>query len=897
MVERGPEKAGVGGSIPSLATTPEHAGPRPRALPYSIGMTPLRFLCLPLAGLLATLHAFAQAPAPSAPGTPDHATVPAQTLASRIAPMRHMPGLLALDWDEKAGKLYLEVPLAANAAHTRSAELLYSQTLAHGTGSNDLGLDRGQLGDVGAEGASRLVSFLRSGNKVLLMEENLKFRSSAKDAAEQASVRESFAESVLWGFKVEAEAPDGTVLLDATDFYVRDSRGAVEVLAGLKQGTYKFDATRSAVALEGTKAFAKNTVVESIVTLTTDDPKGHYVSDISTDARSLTLHERQMFVELPGPGFTPRRYSPRAGYFPAMYRDYSAPLGAPLDQNFITRHRLIKQDPACKSKCTALAPIQYYVDRGAPEPLRTALVEGARWWDDAFQAAGWAPGTFRVDLLPEGADPLDVQYNIIQWVHRYTRGWSYGSELADPRTGEVIKGNVTLGSLRGRQDYMIAEALLAPYVAGKAAKNDPALAMVLQRIRQLAAHETGHTLGLSHNFAASAYPHRIDETVSVMDYPHPWVTLDANGVPELSHAYPVGIGLWDKVAIDYGYREFDHGALPVEDAAALDAILKASEARGIEYITDEDARPLGSAHPHAHLWDNGVDAADELRRVLAVRAMALARFGENVIPMGTPLAQIEDTLVPLYLFHRYQTEAAAKLIGGLDYRYNVRGDGQAMPKIVSAAEQKKALDAVLMTLTPATLTLPESLLKMMPPRTVDVARTRESLASETGLTFDPIAAAESAADLTLTLLMNPERASRLVQYHLREPKGLSLEVLLNAVSDEVAKRPDGGQQGEQNGDSGLSSEVARAVETRAYEAMFGLAADQKASSQARAIARAHLVDVDHAWMVMPVPQDTAEAVHRAALRARIADFLREPGKFMPVMPAPVPPGMPIGEEE
>ncbi len=835
--------------------------------------------------------AFAQQ-TPSETAKPD--SKPPQTLAQRTAMMQHMPGMLGLDWDSRAGKVYLEVPMGADATHTRSSDFIYSLSLVHGAGSNDLGLDRGQIGGVGEGGSSTLVHFQRSGPKVLLLQPNESFRSSATDLAEQASVHESFAESVMWGFKVDAEAPDGTVLLDATDFFVRDARGVADVLTRMQQGSYKFDASRSAAVPEQIKAFPKNVVVESIITTATDGPvRGRYVRDVTPDPRAVTVHERQMFVALPEAGYTPRRYSPRSGYFAdASYRDYSVPLGQTMEQNFIARHRLIKKDPNCKARCETVQPIQYYVDRGAPEPIRSALVEGARWWDQAFQAAGWAPGTFKVDVLPEGADPMDVRYNIIQWVHRYTRGWSYGAFIADPRTGEIIKGQVTLGSLRGRQDYLIAEALLSPYVSGKPdprrdPKNDRALQMVLQRIRQLAAHETGHTLGLAHNFAASSFPHDPNTTGSVMDYPHPLVILGKDGVPDLSHAYPVNIGLWDKVAIDYGYREFDHDGKVAENPAELDAILRASEKRGLVFITDEDARPLGSAHPHAHLWDNGVDPADELNRVLTIRAAALARFGEAAVPPGTTLAQLEDTLVPLYLFHRYQTEAAAKEIGGLDYRYSVRGDGQMLPEIVSGAEQRKALAAVMKTLSPEVLSMPESLLKIFPPRTPELPRTQESFASETGLTFDPVASAESAADLTLALLLEPERASRLVEYNLRSADSPSLPSVLDELAKAVAQR---------SGDRTITSETQRAIETRAYEMMLSLAANSAASSDARAITRAFLVQKAKQWQQEAV-QDQTEAAHHAALVARIEQFEREPEKFLPVKPIDAPPGMPIGDDE
>lgn len=807
------------------------------------------------------------------------------TVAARTAGMRHIDGFVPMDWDAKAGKLYFEVSVGAGE---RSADVLYTDSLPYGTGSNDLGLDRGQTAD------GRIVRFERFGPKLLLVEPNEAFRSSSKDAAEQLAVRQSFPESVLWGFKVEAEtaAPGGgsVMLVDGTEFVVRDAHGVSEALTRTKQGAYKVDGTRSAIAMDGTRAFPKNTEMEAVLTFTTEGPaRGEFVRDVTPDPLAMTVREHQSFVELPPPGFTPRRFDPRAGYFPTSYRDYAAPLGEPLDQQFIVRHRLIKKDPACKTDCEPVTPIQYYVDRGAPEPIRSALVDGARWWNQAFTAAGWRDA-FRVDVLPADADPMDVRYNIIQWVHRYTRGWSYGAEVGDPRTGEILKGNVTLGSLRGRQDYLIAEALLAPYAAGKAwppggdAKNDPMLQMVLARIRQLSAHETGHTLGLAHNFAASAFPHTPEESVSVMDYPHPWITLGQDGVPDVSHAYGVNIGVWDKVAIDYGYREFDEGRRPVEDAAGLSRILVDSQKRGLVFITDEDARPLGGAHPHAHLWDNGTDPAVELERVLALRAAALKRFGEGAIRPGTATAQLEDTLVPLFLLHRYQTEAAAKEIGGLDYRYTLRGDGQMGPKIVSPEEQRKALAAVLKTLSPEVLTLPEELLRVLPPRPPGMERTRESFAAATGLTFDPVAAAEASADLTLGLLLNPERASRLLEYHARAGANPGLEEVIDALLAATWKAP---------AVTGLAGEVQLAAGTRVTEALLRLAADTAGAPGAAAVARERIVMLKADLNC----GDATRKAHCAANLARIEEFERNPAKFVAAKAVEAPPGMPIGDED
>jgi Met-zincin/Domain of unknown function (DUF5117) len=801
-------------------------------------------------------------------------------LSAKIAGMKHLDGLVPLDWDARTGKLYLEI--SHLGPDGKSPELLYTDSLPYGTGSNDLGLDRGQTNE------GRIVRFERSGPKVLLVQRNLAFRSSSDSPAEVLAVVQSFPESVLWGFTVTAESEEGGVLIDATDFFLSDVHGVTERLARLKQGTYKVDASRSAIVMEDTKAFPKNTEIEAELTFTSDSPaRESFVADVAPDEHAMTLRERSSFIELPPPGFTPRPFNPRAGYFPVSWRDYTAPLGEPIDQYFIPRHRLVKKDSRCKSDCEPVAPIQYYVDPGAPEPIRTALVEGARWWDQAFQAAGWAKGTFRVDILPEGADPMDVRYNIIQWVHRYTRGWSYGAAVSDPRTGEIIKGNVTLGSLRGRQDFMIAEALLSPYKGSTAAPaaDSPMLQLVLSRIRQLSAHETGHTLGLAHNFAAST----VSQSDSVMDYPHPYVTVNSDGNIDVSHAYAANIGGWDKVAIDYGYRQLAPGITADAEQTALNKILADADKAGQVFLTDEDARPLGSASPVAHLWDNGADPAAELDRVLTVRAVALKNFGENAIKPGTPMAQLEQTLVPLYLFHRYQTEAAIKEIGGLNYRYNLREDGLPEPSVVDPSEQKKALASVLKTLSPETLNLPESILRILPPVPPGHPRTRESFPAHTGLTFDPIAAAESAADLTLSALLDPSRASRLIEYHMRVPASPSLREVMEAVSSTVATRTEGGHS--------MSSEIERAVEFRSLESMLALAVNPEASSQARAISRWHIADLLQQWTAAPIPGDTAEAIHRAALIDRIQEFERDPGKFVPAKPVEAPPGMPIGDDE
>src|SRR5579864_1406468 len=692
---------------------------------------------------------------------------PAPTIASKTAAMRKMPGYFPLYWDDKDGKLWLEIDKF-------DAEFLYVNSLPAALGSNDLGLDRGQIG------GSRIVKFERHGPKMLLLEPNYRFRAVNGSPDERRAVEESFAQSVLWGFDLQAEE-GGRVLVDATPFFLRDAHGIpraiqrAQPVGGAPQAgppaapSYRLDPSRSAFYLPRTKNFLKNTEVETILTFTGDNPNS-FVIDVTPSPEAVTVREHHSFVELPGPGYRTRVFDPRAGYFGITFADYAAPLTEPIAKRFISRHRLQKKNPGAAIS-EPMQPIVYYLDRGAPEPIRSALLEGARWWAQAFEAAGYKDA-YRVELLPEDADPMDVRYNLIQWVHRYTRGWSYGATITDPRTGEIIKGQVTLGSLRGRQDYLIAEGLLGPYEQGRPVSPEMQR-IVLARLRQLAAHEVGHTLGLAHNFAAS-----VKQRASVMDYPPPLVTLSVAGAVDLSNAYATGIGDWDKIAIAYGYQDFPAGS---DEANQLQAILRRATERGFLFISDSDARPEGGVHPSAHLWDSGVNAVDELNRIMKVRAKVLERFSANNIREGAPMSTLEDVLVPVYFVHRYQTEAASKVLGGLFYTYAVRGDGQKVTERIPGAEQRRALDALLSTIRPDVLTLPENILALIPPRAMGYPRTRENFPHRTGLTFDPVAAAESAANLTAGLILHPERAARLVEYHAEDASLPGLDEVIDRL--------------------------------------------------------------------------------------------------------------------
>lgn len=785
------------------------------------------------------------------------ATAP-KTIAEATMGMQKFDGFFPFYWDESKGKVWLEID-------KWQTEVLYINSLPAGVGSNDIGLDRGQLG------GSRIVTFEKHGPRVLLIQPNYDFRAITDNEQERQSVQEAFARSVLWGF--EAGARDGDrVLVDATDFFLRDAHNVAGRLKNAQQGSYRLDNSRSAFYLPRTKNFPKNTEIE--VTLTfTGEPAGWYIRSVTPSPDAVTVRQHHSFVALPEPGYQPRTLDPRAGYFGISFMDYATPIDQPIVKRYLSRHRLQKKNPGA-APSEPVTPIVYYVDPGAPEPIRSALIDGARWWNSAFEAAGFL-NAFHVELLPPDADPMDVRYNTIQWVHRSTRGWSYGSSVRDPRTGEIIKGHVTLGSLRVRQDFMIAEGLLAPYAEGQ--EGTAALQeMALARIRQLSAHEVGHTLGLAHNFAAS-----ISGRASVMDYPHPLVTMAGDGRLSLSDAYDAGIGAWDKVAIAYGYSEFAPGT---DERQALEAMLQQAWSDGLQFISDADARPAGGAHPFAHLWDNGANAIDELNRFMQVRATALGNFSDQAIRPGMPMSNLEDVLVPIYLSHRYQIEAAAKSLGGLYYTYAVRGDGQKVTDIVLPNEQRRALDALLATLEPAALALPEPLLASLPPKAFGESRGRENFSGNTGVTFDALAPAATATNLTLALIFNAERAARLVEYHARDNRYPGFDEVIDKVLKATWRK---------RHNNTYHNEIQRLVNNAVLDHLLQLAADKQAPAQVRAIALLRIEELD-LQLKTQTTADRSWRAHYALARNKIAHFLDEPEHFQPSAAPRPPAGAPIG---
>lgn len=775
--------------------------------------------------------------------------------------MQRVDGFLPFYLDEKEGRVYLSL-------QPEPPQMIYQASLPQGVGSNDLGFDRGQL----ARNGTSLVRFEPVGERVLLRRLNTQFRANSGSDAERRSVEEAFASSVLWGFPVVARS-DGQLLLDATDFLLRDSHGIARNLRDRGQGDFRHDASRSGLYYPRIRSFPRNTEFEATVTFTGDNP-GQYLEDVAPDPHSFSVRMHHSFVALPEPGYQPRLFLPESGFGPFTYRDYAAAIEEPIVQRYIRRHRLEKKNPGADSS-EPVEPIIYYLDPGTPEPVRGALLDGARWWNDAFAAAGYE-NAFRVEMLPEDADPMDVRFNVIQWVHRATRGWSYGSSITDPRTGEIIKGHVTLGSLRVRQDYLIAQGMTSPFTEGDEDTDDIS-ALALDRIRQLSAHEVGHTLGLAHNFVASARGR-----ASVMDYPHPRMALDADGEVALDDAYASGIGDWDRISIRYGYADLPPGET---ELAALSGLLEDARAGGYAFISDPDSRASRQAHPRSHLWDNGADAVAELERLIDLREHALSRFGHRSIANGRPFSDLEEILVPVYFHHRYQAEAVGKWIGGIDYRYAVRegGDDYAY-RPVSAVRQRRALLTLMRTLRPEFLALDESLRRAIPPKAYGYERTRESAGGYMGRQLDPVSLAEASVQHTLDILLEPERLARLALQHADDSAHIGVGLLFAQLQENLLPTVT------EDGYLALLQQRTAATLLSAWRKLVQapeVAPEVRAESLAALESAARFMRRQH----QAPPGYAAFYAYQLSL---IEEFRRSPALLPPLQSRDLPPGSPIG---
>ena len=720
-----------------------------------ISITPARFLRLVVSAALAIAAGVAF-------GAPAGAQDSRPTIAEKTEGMSPMEGFFNLYWDDASGVLYWELDLAGG-------EFLYQITMGSGLGSNPVGIDRGQLR------GTHVLEPKRVGPRVLLMEPNYQFQARSDNPTEVQAVRDAFAPSVYWGFDIAAQTGD-RVLVDATPFFIRDARNVIGQVAQRGQGNFQLDASRSAIHMPATQSFPENTEVEALLTFTSGNPGG-LVRGVAVNPEAVTLRQHHSFIQLPDDGFRPRLADPRIGVNGPTIFDYGSPIDEDLRIRLTARHRLQKRNPGPEPS-EPVEPLVYYVDPGTPEPIRSALIEGAEWWEEAFEAAGFIDA-YRVEVLPEGVDPQDIRYNMIHWTHRRTRGYSYGNTVTDPRTGEIIRGVVNLGSLRLRQDYLLGQGMVAPFVGtvgddadmgamscdlafapgfdylAQVSPGSDAVEMALARVRQLSAHEVGHTLGFPHNYLSSTYGRE-----SVMDYPAPLVEIDGAGDLDLSNAYVQRIGEYDKLSVNWLYREFPAGT---DEAAGLEEIVLQGIRDGLVFMAHTNNNFIGSGHPYAGVWDNGTNLVDHLKHEIRVRNIGLAEFGADMIRTGRPLSDLEYVLLPLYMHHRFQLRAGAQTLGGADYSYAVKGDGQTPFSIVPGEEQRDALETILSALTVDFLALPPDVVSMIPPSAFRHDE-GEVFAGHTEVLFDPLGAAEAAADFTVGEILHPQRMARLVVY-------------------------------------------------------------------------------------------------------------------------------------
>ncbi|HET7295714.1 MAG TPA: zinc-dependent metalloprotease [Gemmatimonadales bacterium] len=781
-------------------------------------------------------------------------------------------GYFPLYWDATKGRLLLEVPRVGEA-------FLLLPSLATGVGDVDLGLDRGTIGD------AQLARFERTGPRVTLVLENPGFRPSGDDGPLARSVRESFARSTLGAFDVLAQEDDRQ-LVDITPLVVSDVMDVRGALRG--QGTFTLDRDRSTVYLPRTKGFPRNTELEATLTFASDNP-GRAVRAHTPEGRAVTLRQHLSLVRLPAPGYRPRRFDPRIGLFAVSFWDYAKPFDQDPVTRYIVRHRLEKRDPTA-ALSEPVQPIVYYLDPGVPEPYRSAFREGAMWWNRVFEAAGFK-NAFRLDDMPAEMDPMDARYNVIQWVHRDAPGYSIGPSFVDPRTGEIIKAAVRMESERSLSDYNLyagtqparaeadwqdgplGDAGLAAWLATLDTAAGAA-EFVMARRRQHAAHEVGHTLGLAHNFIAAA-----DGRASVMAYPAPLIRL-VNGRLDVSQAYRNGPGVYDSLAIRYAYTPF----APGDEAAGLEAVVEAELRSGVRFITNPDESPDNS-YPEGTTWVNGKDAVEELARVGPVRRFLIDRFDERAIAPGEPMALLSKRFTAVYLHHRFTLDAAVKAVGGMEYRYAVRGDTGSPTVLISPARQRRALELLLDAVQPRELAVPERILRLLAPTPFGYDRDPWTFASAAAPAFDQLGAARALATQVIGGLLAPARAARLAAFHDRDVR----EPGVAEVVDRIVARTWSGSG------AGDHPALVRVVQRVVTDELIRLAGAERATPEARAAAEWGLRRIARLATGAAGAADVETQAHRQLVVADITRFLERRDAGLPTRPpVETPPGAPIG---
>jgi hypothetical protein len=776
-------------------------------------------------------------------------------IGAKTAGMEKKDGFIPIYLDNKSGKILLEMP-------RDSMRALMFVGLATGLGSNPIGLDRGAGGD------NYIARFDRNGDRVLVVFENWNYRSSAADnRAHVRTIEESFPPSTSGSLPIVAQEGSRT-LVDATDFVMRDWNDVSGTLAQSNEGNYSVARDRSSVYRPYTRSFPTNSEIDVALTFATQARAGQTVASIVPDGKSFTLRQHISLLALPDEAFRPRVLDPRMGFFGITFKDYAQPIQNPLEVRWISRHRLERVNPADPNS-PIRNPVVYYIDRGIPEPVRSATKEGVSWWIEAFDRAG-LKGAFRVEDLPEGVDPMDARYNVVQWENRNERGWSIGGSLGDPRTGEILKAQARMDSHRARTDYNLYAGLMG----ADAAAADTAF--VLARVRQVSAHEVGHTLGLAHNYIASTY-----ERGSVMDYPPPRVRMK-DGKIDITQAYDVGPGEYDVLSIHWGYGIFPPGS----EQDSLATIVRDGLRRGLLFLSDADARPEYASDPRTNLWDDAATPMEFLRHEMEVRRAAMSGFGLRNIRVGEPVALLQERFVPVYLMHRFAINSLAKTIGGMEYSNAVRGDGLVATRPIDGATQRRALAALVAALAPSELAIPDTVIALLGPRPFSYGPYVELFGSRTRPAFDELGAARTLAQMIADAVLQRERAARLVQFATRGEAPLTLGETIDQLTRSWS--------GEPGSESRKAAALRRVAQRAVADRLLLLAADKEAAPEVRALVE---LKMDALRRRARNLAGSGTDMERAQWTAIAADFTRWLERQELPTPTPAlraPPGDPFG---
>ncbi|MBM4193009.1 MAG: DUF5117 domain-containing protein [Gemmatimonadetes bacterium] len=744
--------------------------------------------------------------------------------------------------DADRNRVLLEIPVAR-----LDQDLLHQTVLATGGGLGALGLDRGQTG------GSAVIRLERKGRRIVVTRDNWSVRALGADEAGQRAAAEAFPTSVIGSFPIEGEA-NGVVTADATSLFLSDTYGIADAIRRSQGGNGRVDANRSWFDAARTKAFPTNTEIHAVLTFAVDNP-GASLRRAAPDAAAPTFELHHSLVALPDPqGFRPRRGDARAGLAGGGYQDFAQSFEGTYRGGHISRYRLIPRDPAAYQRGQLTEPVKqivYYLDPGIPEPYRSAFLEGGNWWGKVFEGTGFR-NAFIVRALPDGVDPMDARYNLIYWVHRAGPGPSVGPSLGDPRTGEILRTVVRMDSWRSLVDYNIYAGLVP--AAGPNGLNVSAEDFIKARRRQHVAHEIGHTIGFPHNYFAHA-----QDRSSVMDYPFPLITVDARGNLDLSKAYAPFAGGWDSLTVRYAYSWYPDAAT---EAAGLDRIVKDALTRGLRFGSDSHADADGSI-PEVTRWVEGRTMFDAVERTTAVRRVAMDKFDERAIKPGEPMYLLNMRFTHVYLHHRYSLEGLVKNIGGMDFRYAMRGDGQTPTTIVPAAQQRRALTMALDALEPAALAVPERVQALIPPMPPGGDPQFNWMGSAGGTSFDEISLAGGLATEVIEGLMHRERLARVVLFRARNAENPTLDEVLRTIVDRT--------WGAASTDDGHAQSLRRTVQRVALNTLLDRAGDKDALPDVRQVSELHLQQLDERIAAM-TGGSPADRALRASARREIAKY-------------------------